>query len=158
MTVSEARPIRNASTSVTTQMNYFNGGSYFALTSETGQVTYWGPRWLAVTVWHDEHDHAFATPEDFQIDEPWHVGVVRCRECSQEYAVRQRVLWPRCRSCENAQRAAQQRARRARARTLAIACTVCGAPLSARRSSRKYCSSACRQRAHRQRGVDLEAM
>ncbi len=156
MTPTEARQIRDASVSVTTQMDCFNNGSYLTLTDDDGQVTYWGPRWLVVHVWRDEQDHAVATPEACQVEEPWRVGLLRCGECGQEFVVRWgRVQKPRCRLCDNAQRAARQRARRERARTLAGACTMCGAPLSARRSSRKYCSPTCRQRAHRQRHAAL---
>ena len=124
----------------------------------------YSPRWYRVTVCTDEHSHAFATAADFRCrhldgNEAERVDIIRC-ECGHEYAVvhRANVLTPRCRVCDNAQRAIEQRRRRARARTLATACTVCGAPLSARRSSRKYCSPACRQRAHRHRSIDIEAM
>ena len=143
-------------------MDYCNDQLLFL--EEDGRLGWWAPRWYAITVWRDEHGHTFATPVDFRLrdrgnDGPKRVDTIHC-ECGQEYAVEHgaRVQTPRCRICENAQRAAEQRRRRARGRTLAIACMVCGAPLSARRSSRKYCSPACRQRAHRKRGVDAEAM
>ena len=128
----------------------------------------YAPRWFAVTVWSDEQGHTFATPDGFKVDSPWCVDMVRC-ECGREYVERHGVrrnvhgwvldtaLKPRCRACDNAQRAAEQLRRRARARTLATACAVCGAQLSARRSSRKYCSPACRQRVHRQRSAEHSA-
>jgi len=139
-------------------MDYRND-EMLVVTTEDGRGYFYSPRWIAVTVSRDEHGQTVAAPEEPRRAEPWHVDVFRC-ECGQEYAVEHgaRAQTPRCRICENAQRAAEQRRRRARSRPLAIACMVCGAPLSARRSSRKYCSPACRQRAHRKRGVDAEAM
>ncbi len=137
-------------------MDFYNDQCLLTVTTEDGRRRYrWRPRWIAVTVSRDEQDHVFATPEGYLQGQAWRVDVHRCK-CGHEYVERHGSdRTPRCRLCENAQRAAEQRRRRARARTLATACTVCGAPLSARRSSRKYCSPACRQRAHRQRAAAI---
>ncbi len=137
-----------------TEMDYLNPDVLFV----DGGI--WCPRWVAVDVRSEDDGQVFATPRNFDLEsEPWSVRIVHC-ECGQEYAERDRFrfdpggrpLVRRCRRCENTRRAERQRAHRAwcRRRELATACAVCGTPIRAERRTRRYCSPACRQRAHRQ--------
>jgi hypothetical protein len=82
-------------------------------------------------------------------------GISRCTNrfiCSS--ACRQ----PSCRACReqgDRERKARFIEKRSRARANAryarppVACAVCGEPIAAERSTRRYCSDKCRQRAHR---------
>ncbi len=99
-------------------MDYRND-EMLVVTTEDGRGYFYSPRWIAVTVSRDEHGQTVAAPEDPRRAEPWHVDVFRC-ECGQEYVAQHGVrrnmagyllpaLTPRCRICENAQRAAEQR-------------------------------------------------
>jgi len=59
----------------------------------------------------------------------------------------------RCLLCKRANAIRKQRERRARRRAakLATKCANCGQDMAATRKTRRYCSPACRQKAHRQR-------
>jgi hypothetical protein len=61
-------------------------------------------------------------------------------------------MWcsPECRSTGRARIERERRVRTAKTRPPSN-CTACGKPLTAQRSSRRFCSDACRQAAYRER-------
>jgi hypothetical protein len=86
-----------------------------------------------------------------------------CRCCGKPFWVEHRFAdpdeapffcSPACRTEDRRQRRLEERHEAAQAREIDYGrCTVCGEPLqsTARRTSRRYCSPACRQAAYRER-------
>ena len=72
-------------------------------------------------------------------------GMRRCQDCGQRIFVAD-ARWTRCPKC-----AREYYANRRRRPKTTLKCTVCGNSFTAPRVDTLYCSTSCRQKAHRQR-------
>jgi hypothetical protein len=86
-------------------------------------------------------------------------GFVRCARCrSWFYGPTRARLCPACLKSERETALTALNARRAGRRLkarLGVTCRQCGEPLDAERSTKAYCSNACRQEAYRVRRLSL---
>jgi hypothetical protein len=100
-------------------------------------------------------------PPPIDCPRPYRYGLLQCHRCGREFYRVGRVVVRYCSdSCAEAaakQRKAAANAARVKAQSQARAaaradrrCGYCGEPLSALRSTQRYCSTRCRVAAHRQ--------
>jgi hypothetical protein len=154
VTATEAGQTVGTTVSVTRPMALRNDQLSFA---DDGSIV--SPRWIAVNVWTDELGRHYAEPTAFRIKnrngvvEPMRVLIATCG-CAREWATG--YMWPykriassRCEKCWRMLRRRAQSRRRARRRVMASQCANCQMPMSAARSSKRFCSARCRVTAFR---------
>jgi hypothetical protein len=73
---------------------------------------------------------------------------VKCRDCGADILVNPNTRSMRCWPCQQKRGNTIKKRKRAAYRAT-LTCLQCGAALDAQRSTRSYCSNACRQKAYR---------
>jgi hypothetical protein len=116
--------------------------------------SYYFPRWLSVQIERRvPNGKAWGCLVGFKPHDPVELTIHRCR-CGNEFATRHYTfVIPLCRACDRQKLTERQRRSRARrrARKLRNSCVLCGNPLDAARTTKKFCSGACRTADLRQR-------
>jgi C4-dicarboxylate-specific signal transduction histidine kinase len=113
---------------------------------------WWFPRWLRVRVVSRKTDGtAVANIGETRLE----VALERCA-CGVEFATHKNASKRQCKSCDQQQRADDQRNRRLKRRRPALhtQCARCGAQMDAQRTTKQYCSGACRTATMRLRRMD----